>query len=198
MDIGNLMEQFEQDLNPINFHYYKALNRRKIIINEEVSEDIIEKVVYPLLDMNEDGSNEEITLYVTSNGGNVYAGMLLADIINEIKTPLKIVGMGYCMSMGLLILMSGKNNPNVSRICYPSTVGLLHAGSIMLGCQDANQAKDFMDFNTRYEADVLRKHIINNTNISEKELKKISRKEKYLNANEMLELGVIDKIIGSI
>jgi ATP-dependent Clp protease protease subunit len=184
-----------QITDPITYRYYKCLTNREILLNDYVEDSIVEKVVMPLLEMDNDGTGKQITLYVASAGGNSYYGFLLADVIERIKTPLCIVGMGLAMSMGLLILCSGKNNPHVKRVCYPSMVGLLHAGSINLGNTDANVAKDYMSFNERYEKNVTKAHIIRNTNITDKDYSKYSRKEKYMESKEMLELGFIDEIL---
>lgn len=195
MGYQTILTQMEDDVSPINHRYYKCLEKRQIILNEDISADIIEKVIIPLMEFDNDGSGKPITLFVTSGGGDIFSGMALVDLINKIKTPLNIIGLGYCFSMAILILMAGKNNVNVTRTCFPSTVGLLHAGSVALGCQDTNQAKDFMEFNSKYEVNVLKKFILENSNISEKEFKKLARKEKYYDAQEMLDLGIIDAII---
>lgn len=192
VDIEDLLKS---GIDAIEYQYFLGLKNRTLILNEDITTDIIEKIIIPLINMDNDKSETPIRLYVCSYGGDIWSGMVLSDVIDKLKSPLEIIGMGACMSMGLLILMSGKNNPNVKRYCYPSTVGLLHAGSIALGQTDTNQAKDFMDFNNKYQENKIKQHIIRNSKINDREYKKFARKEKYLDAEEMLAYEIVDEIL---
>lgn len=191
----DIKEILGSNIDPVKYQYFLGLKNRTLILNDDIDSDIIEKIIIPLINMDKEEQGNPIKLYLCSYGGDVWSGMILSDVIDKIKSPLDIIGMGTCLSMGLLLLMAGKNNPNVKRYCYPSTVGLLHAGSLSLGQTDANQAKDFMAFNSKYEETKIKQHIFKNTNITEKEYKKFSRKEKYLDASEMLAYGIVDEII---
>lgn len=191
--IVGVLEQ--QAVDPITYRYFKCLSKREILLNDYVDETIIERVVLPLIEMDNDGSGKEIKLFICSGGGSAYHGHLLVDVIERLKTPTKIYGMGLCMSMALLLLCAGKNNPNIRRYAYPSTVGLLHAGSINIGNSDVNQAKDILDFNNKYDKNITKQHILRNSTINEKDYAKYARKEKYMTADEMLELGFIDEIL---
>jgi len=97
------------------------------------------------------------------------------------------------MSMGALILMSGKNNPNVTRYCYPFTIGLIHGGSTYIE-GTTMQVKDYNKFNDRYE-ETIKDFILNNSNINEEEYEKKTRYEWYLLAEDMLKYGLIDVVL---
>ena len=102
-----------EETSIINAEYNRLLEERKILINDIISENTIEKVVMPLLRMDNDGSGKKITIYINTNGGSVYDGLVLCDIIEQLKTETEVIVLGYAYSMGSIILMSGKNNPNV-------------------------------------------------------------------------------------
>ena len=193
------LEEIVEALKPtglpdiVYYQYYKQLQSRKIIINEQISDSIIETAVLPLLDMDNDKSGDPIEIILSTYGGSVYSGFSLVDAIEKLKTTTTIHIMSIAASMGLLIAMAGHNNPNVTTVCHPFSVGLLHSGSQYVEGTSFS-VKDTFDFSQHYE-DKIRKYILSHSNISEELYEKIERKEYWMDADEMLRLGIINKII---
>jgi ATP-dependent Clp protease protease subunit len=179
--------------DPYVYEYYKNIKNRMIVINSDIGDDVVDNVIMPLLEMDNDGSGKEIAIYLNTPGGHVYNGLALCSVIERLKTPTKIIVLGYAMSMGALILMSGKNNPNVTRYCYPFTIGLIHGGSTYIE-GTTMQVKDYNKFNDRYE-ETIKDFILNNSNINEEEYEKKTRYEWYLLAEDMLKYGLIDVVL---
>lgn len=173
--------------------YEKLLKNRIILINDTISELTIDKVVMPLLQMDNDGSGKKITIYINTNGGSVYDGLCLCNIIEKLKTNTEIIVLGYAYSMGSIILMSGKNNPNVVRKCYPFSTALIHGGSAYVG-GTSSQVKDYFKFNEKFEKRIA-DFIVSHTNLSEDDYAAIERYEAYMDSDEMLEKGLVDEII---
>lgn len=169
------------------------MKERKILINDIISENTIEKVVMPLLRMDNDGSGEKITIYINTNGGSVYDGLVLCDIIEHLKTETEVIVLGYAYSMGSIILMSGKNNPNVTRKCYPFSTALIHGGSAYIS-GSSSQVKDYFKFNEKFEKRIA-DFIVSHTNLTEDDYAAIERYEAYMDSDEMLEKGLVDEII---
>lgn len=193
IDVNELISQLSETSNPVLYQYFKKLQERKLIVNGEISSEDIEFTIMPLLDMDNDGTGKEITIYLNSVGGSVYNGLAVCDVISKLKTKTTIIVLGYAYSMGSLMLMSGANNPNVTRKCYPFSTALIHGGSDYL--QGTNsQIKDYYNFNQKYE-EKIKKFILDNTKISEEEYEKMSRYEWYMTSEEMLKYGLIDEII---
>lgn len=182
-----------EDTEIINNQYEKLLKNRIILINDLISELTIDKVVMPLLQMDNDGSGEKITIYINTNGGSVHDGLILCDIIERLKCPTDVIVLGYAYSMGSIILMSGKNNPNVKRYCYPFSTALIHGGSAYVG-GTSSQVKDYFKFNEKYEKRIS-EFIVSHTNLSEDDYAAIERYEAYMDSDEMLEKGLVDKIL---
>ena len=170
------------------------LNNRTIIFNDEICENIVEKVILPLKKFEKDESNEPITLILSSSGGSVFDAFSLCSIIENYKKPLKVVNINYCMSMAFYILIAGNNNPNVSNYCYQYSFGLLHAGEISAG-GESNSIKDFLNF-TECMDDMIRDFVISHTKIDKETYLEHNRKQWYMCADEMKKLGVIQNIIG--
>lgn len=177
----------------VYYQYYTQLKKRKIIINEPISESMCETAVLPLIDMDNDGSGKPIEIYLSTVGGDIYSGFNLVDILETVKTPVTIHILSMAASMGLLIAMAGHNNPNVKTVCHPFSVGLLHSGSqYMEGT--AHAVKDTFDFSQHYE-EKIKDYILSHSNIDEKLYEKIERKEYWMDANEMKRLGIVDEIL---
>lgn len=182
-----------EETSMINAEYARLLNERKILINDIISENTIEKVVMPLLRMDNDGSGKKITIYINTNGGSVYDGLVLCDIIEHLKTETEVIVLGYAYSMGSIILMSGKNNPNVTRKCYPFSTALIHGGSAYIS-GSSSQVKDYFKFNEKFEKRIA-DFIVSHTNLTEDDYAAIERYEAYMDSDEMLEKGLVDEII---
>ena len=182
-----------EETSVINAEYSRLLKERKILINDIISENTIEKVVMPLLRMDNDGSGKKITIYINTNGGSVYDGLVLCDIIEQLKTETEVIVLGYAYSMGSIILMSGKNNPNVIRKCYPFSTALIHGGSAYIS-GSSSQVKDYFKFNEKFEKRIA-DFIVSHTNLTEDDYAAIERYEAYMDSDEMLEKGLVDEII---
>lgn len=194
--LGGLLESVDSSVlpDPETFMYYKFLNDRKIIISGEVCDGFIERATLPYLEMDRDGSGKPIEIIVSTNGGNLYDGFSLIDQIERAVTPTTIRIVGMALSMGTLIAMAGKNNPNVKTVCDPFSIGLLHSGSqYMEGTTHA--VKDLFDFTQAYEAKIKR-FILSHSKIDEEYYDKIERVELWLDAETMLKLGIVDEILG--
>ena len=179
--------------DPVIYQYYKGLLNRKIIINEEIGDGLLETAILPFIEMDNDGSNKPIEIILSTVGWELYSGFNLVDQIEKAKSPVTIHIMSMAASMGFLIAMAGKSNPNVKTVCHPFSVGLLHSGSqYMEG--SAHAVKDTFDFSQHYE-EKIKDYILSHTNIDERLYEKIERKEYWMDANEMLRLGIVDEII---
>lgn len=179
--------------DPILYQYYKNLINRKIVINEQIGDALLETAILPFIEMDNDNSGKPIEIIINSAGGEVYNGFNLVDQIEKAKSPVTIHIMSMAASMGFLIAMAGKNNPNVTTVCHPFSVGLLHSGSQYMS-GSAHAVKDTFDFSQHYE-EKIKEYILTHTKIDEKLYDKIERKEYWMDADEMVRLGIVDYII---
>lgn len=177
----------------IMYQYYKNLEKRTIIINEQISVNIVESVMLPLLEMDNDGTGEPINIILNTVGGSLFDGATLCNIIDYLKTPTTITVFTYAYSMGSILLMSGYNNPNVKKRCYKHSTALLHAGSSYLE-GDSMSVKDQFNFYQKFE-DVIKDYTLSHSKITPEEYEKMERYEWYMTSDTMLEKGLVDEII---
>ena len=184
------------ELSPAMYQYYDQLfHHRTIILNDDISEHIIEYVYIPLLNFERDDSMEPVTLILNSSGGSVSDGFFLAHYLTHYSKPLNIQVLGYACSMATVFLAAGGKNENIIRSCYPCSYVLIHDGYVALSAAEAKTANDIMAFNNEIDTKI-RQFFLDNTNLTEQEYDTHARHQWFLFADEMKEKNLIDKIIG--
>ena len=191
MNLDGLMECGLDLPHYTDYQYYKCLENNAILINNDIMDDIIELAVLPLIQMDHDKNIDHITVYLNTYGGNIYAGMAFIAALENVTTPVTIQIMGVAASMGIYIAMA--KSKYITSVCSPYSVGLIHAGTFFTNC-DRNAAKDEWEFNERYE-EKLKQFILERTKITEERYREIERHEHWMDAEQMLECGIVDQII---
>lgn len=197
MDIEELIELLMEKDNSVGGELYATLLKKRIIyINENVTDDWIDKVTMQiiLLNMEEASIPKEelkpIKIFLNSYGGSADTCLHLIQVIEESRIPIHIHVLAMAASAGLYITVAGHH-----RVGYKNSIFLLHKGSINVG-GNAGAAEDTMDF---YKGPVQEKFddlIIRRTKIDENKLKKIKRNETYcLGQDALEEYGFIDELI---
>ena len=197
MDLEELFNSMQTySFDPESYQYFHQLiNKRTILFNCDVQEDIIEKVYIPLRDFEQDDSTEPVTIIMNSSGGSVSDGFFLAHYISQYSKPLNIIVPGYACSMAAVILAGGGKNENVIRSCFPCSYALIHDGYVALAAQETKTANDIMAFNDHVDKQI-RQFFLDNTNITEAEYDSHTRHQWFLTAEEMLKTNLIDRVYG--
>lgn len=103
--VMNLSYTDEFDMNDIE--------ERRLIINAEIDDSVIDTIVYHILRYNrlDKGLSKEnrkpILLYLNSPGGSIYPGYGLISAIESSITPIYTINQGMCASMAFLIFLAG-------------------------------------------------------------------------------------------
>lgn len=170
--------------------------QRRIYINSEIDENIVDTAVYHVLRYNRIDkdtpitSREPIKIYINSPGGLVADGYALIDAIKLSKTPVYTINLANCLSMALLIFISGHK-----RFSMPHAEFLLHDGSS--GCFDSvSKMQDRLKFESEQIDKMTKEYILSNTSITKEQYEMNMRKEWYFLPQEGKSIGVVDSIIG--
>ncbi len=189
-DLNDLLNKGELP-TPAEYQYYKNLQNNTIIINEEISDNLIELAILPIQNMDEDPNVKEINIYLNTLGGDIYSGFAFVSVLERLKTKTTIHIVGMAASMGALIAMA--KSPKLKVVCDKWSVGLIHSGSqYMEGTTHA--VRDTFKFSERYEAKI-KEYILSHTNITEEIYKEIERQEFWMDAEDMLKYGIVDEIL---
>ena len=169
--------------------FSRILKNRIILLSEEIDDNTANIVIAELLYL-DSINNDDISLYINSPGGSVSAGMAIFDTMNYIKSDVSTICIGMAASMAAFLLACGKSG---KRYCLPNSEVMIHQP--LGGVQ--GQATEIKIVAERI---IKLKNKLNQI-LSEKTNKKLSEIEKdtdrdyYMNSQEALEYGIIDKII---
>lgn len=169
----------------------KLLSSRSLIISGEINQELAEKVATQLLILQEMG-DEPIKLFINSQGGHVEAGDTIHDMIKFIKPRVIIIGTGWVASAGITIYLAADKE---DRYSLPNTRYMIHQP--LGGCQ--GQATDI---NIEAKEIVRVRKRINNiiSNATGQPLEKVEKDTDgnyWLNAEEAVDYGIVNKIITS-
>ena len=194
ISLDDLLKPEAREDDPIYIYSYKkGIKDRTLCIDGEIDEDFARLIIMPLLEMEKEDPTAPIKLYINSPGGTIMDGLVLCDLIDHISCPLTIEILGYAYSMAGYIAMAGANNPNVTKVCHKFSFGLIHAGNVGYS-GDARKAKQLQAFYDRVD-ELIKDYILTHTKITEEKYNENIDVEWYLTSKEMLELGIVDKIL---
>ena len=106
--------------------YSRLLNERIIFLGTPVDDQIANLIVAQLLHLESEDPDKDISIYINSPGGVVYAGLAIYDTMQFIKPDIQTICVGMAMCMGALILMGGATG---KRMSLPNAKILIHQGS---------------------------------------------------------------------
>jgi ATP-dependent Clp protease protease subunit len=89
--------------------YSRLLNERIVFLGTPVDDQIANLIVAQLLHLESEDPDKDISLYINSPGGSVYAGLAIYDTMQFIKPDVQTICVGIAMSMGALLLAGGAN-----------------------------------------------------------------------------------------
>jgi len=173
----------------------KFLKQRKIFlwgaVTDESAKDITEKLLY--LEASEPG--KEITFYINTPGGSITAGMAVYDTMKLITSPVTVVVTGMAASFGSILLSGAKKG---CRLIYPHARVLIHqpliSGHFTGPATDINiQAKEMEKI--RAELNLI---LADASGQSLERINQDTDRDFYLNAQEAIAYGLVDKIVTKI
>src|SRR4028119_1376136 len=103
--------------------YSRLLNERIIFLGTPVDDQIANLIVAQLLHLESEDPDKDISIYINSPGGSVYAGLAIYDTMQYIKPDVQTICVGIAMSMGALLLSGGAHG---KRMALPNAKILIH------------------------------------------------------------------------
>lgn len=171
--------------------YSLLLKERIVILGTGIDEHVANVVVAQLLYLNSVNPKEQINLYIQSPGGVVYSGLAIYDTMQMISAPVSTVCMGFSGSMGTALLCAGAKG---KRIALPHATIHMHptGGGAKGYTEDVRIATREQERLQTQLFHLMGKH----TGHSWKEIEEYFIRDRYLNALEAKEFGLIDEVLG--
>ena len=169
--------------------YSRLLNERIIFLGTPVDDQIANLIVAQLLHLESEDPDKDISIYINSPGGSVYAGLAIYDTMHFIKPDVQTICVGIAMSMGALLLSGGAAG---KRMALPNAKILIHQVSSGFQGQATDieiQAREVINIKRRLE-EILAFH-------TGQESEKVSRdmeRDYFMTAQEAQDYGIIDMV----
>jgi len=170
--------------------YSRLLNERIIFLGTEISEDIANLVVAQLIHLESEDPEKDISIYLNSPGGSVYAGLAIYDTMQYIKPDVQMICVGVAMSMGALLLASGAEG---KRMALPNSKILIHqlSGGFEGQATDIEiHAKEIIDVRGRLDQ-IIAKH----TGQPLDKVAKDTERDYFMSAEEAKAYSIVDRVI---
>jgi ATP-dependent Clp protease protease subunit len=180
----------EHELNVAQMDVFSRLMKdRQIMFGTDVNPDTANIIVSQLLYLNSI-SDEEITMYVNSPGGNVYDGNGILDTMAFIKADVRTICTGLAASMGSMIIMCGTRG---KRSALPMSRIMIHQP--LGGCE--GQATEIaITYNELMRVrEELYGLIVQRTKQPIEKVREDCERDHWLTAEQAKDYGIIDEVI---
>src|SRR5882762_3126662 len=170
--------------------YSRLLNERIIFIGTPVDDQVANLVVAQLLHLESEDTDKDISLYVNSPGGSVYAGLAIYDTMQFVKPDVQTICFGVAMSMGSLLLAGGAPG---KRMALPNSRILIHQPSGGFEGQSSDieiHAREVLALRARVD-DLYARH----TDQSVERVHADMERDRYFTGEEAVAYGLVDRVI---
>ncbi len=172
--------------------YSRLLNDRIVFLGEPITRESANLVIAQLLHLESQDPDKDISLYIDSPGGEVYAGLGILDTMNFIKPEVSTICVGMAASMAAVLLASGAKG---KRLCLPNSMVLIHQPSS--GVEGQQTDIQIVADETKWIRQHLNEILSEATGQPIEKVNADTERDNYLRAKEALEYGLVDRVITS-
>ena len=170
--------------------FSRLLNERIVFLGQPVDDQIANLIVAQLLHLESVDAEKDISIYINSPGGSIYAGLAIYDTMQFIRPDVSTICCGFAMSMGSLLLAGGTAG---KRLSLPNSRILIHQPSAGFEGQSSDieiHAREILK--TRERIDQIYAH---HTGRPLEEVHRDMERDRFFRPDEAQEYGLIDRII---
>jgi ATP-dependent Clp protease, protease subunit len=170
--------------------YSRLLKDRIIFLGTPIDDQIANLVVAELLHLESEEPDKEISIYINSPGGSVYAGLTIYDAMQYVRPDIQTMCVGIAVAMAALILAAGTKG---KRMALPNAKILIHqlSGGFEGQATDIEiQAREVINVKRRLE-EIIAKH----TGQPLERVSKDMERDYFMTPEEAQEYGIIDRVL---
>lgn len=172
--------------------YSRLLNDRIVFLGEPITRDSANLVIAQLLHLESQDPDKDISLYIDSPGGDVYAGLGILDTMNFIKPDVSTICVGMAASMGAVLLAAGAKG---KRLALPNSMVMIHQPSS--GVQGQQTDIQIVADETKWIRQHLNELLSDYTGQPIEKVNVDTERDNYLRAQEACDYGLVDRVISS-
>jgi len=172
--------------------FQRLLRHRIIFLGQQVDDDIANRICGEIVLLSSEDARRDISIYINSPGGSVYAGMAIYDIMQYVPNDIATYAMGMAASMGQFLLTAGTHG---KRYALPHAQILMHQPSGGIGGTASDiriQAEQML-----YVKRTLFERTAYHTGQSIEQIEKDADRDRWYTAEEAREYGFIDHVVRS-
>jgi ATP-dependent Clp protease protease subunit len=172
--------------------FSRLLRERIVFVTGGVEDQMASLIVAQLLFLESENPSKDISMYINSPGGVVTAGMAIHDTMQYIRPRVSTVCIGQAASMGSFLLAAGE--PGM-RIALPNARIMVHqpsGGAQGMASDIEIQAREILRMRRR-----LNDLYVKYTGKSLDDIEKAMDRDTFLEADEALTFGLVDKVFES-
>jgi len=172
--------------------YSRLLNERIVFLGTPVDDQVANLIVAQLLHLESEDPDKDVSLYINSPGGGVYAGLAIYDTMRFIRPDVRTICFGVAMSMGSLLLAGGAAG---KRMALPNSRILIHqpSGGFQGQASDIEiHAREALDLRRRVD-EIYAEH----TGKSVEQVHDDMDRDRFFTAADAAEYGLVDGVIES-
>jgi ATP-dependent Clp protease protease subunit len=158
------------------------------VVDDKSAKDVVTK----LLLLEADNPGEEIKFFISSPGGSVTSGMVIYDTMKLIKSPVSTICMGLAASMGSILLSAGEKG---KRLIYPHGEVMIHQPSLGGHIQGVSADMEIHAEQILRTKNMGAQILADNTGQTIERIKKDFERDYWMDAQQAIEYGIVDKIM---
>ena len=185
-----IMEKEEESQDMDNLAS-KLLKSRTVVISQQVDAKLASKVLSQLVLLEQEGKDQDVTVFINSPGGEIFSGFAIFDMLNFISCPVTTIVTGFAASMGSILSLAAEKG---SRYAMPQAKIMIHQ-PLLMGYQGRATECEIQAREILKTRDHLVKLYSEQTGKSNEEIKKALDRDNWFTAEEALKYGLIDKIV---
>jgi ATP-dependent Clp protease, protease subunit len=170
--------------------YSRLLKDRIIFLGTPIDDAVANLIVAQLIHLESEDPEKDISLYINSPGGMVYAGMAIYDTMQFIRPDVSTICVGMAMSMGAILLAGGAEG---KRYALPNAKIMIHQGSAGFQGSPADieiHAREVLNLRERM-AEIIAQH----TGQPLEQVKRDIDRDRFMTAEDAKAYHLVDEVI---
>jgi ATP-dependent Clp protease, protease subunit len=170
--------------------YSLLLKERIVFLGTPIDDQVANSIVAQLLFLDREDPDRDVSLYINSPGGMIYAGLAIFDTMNLIRADVSTIAVGVTASMGTVLLSAGAKG---KRYALPNATVHMHqalGGGHGQAADVEIQARELIRNNEK-----IRKILSDATGQSMDRIKTDTDRDLYMSAEEAQGYGLVDAIL---
>lgn len=182
----------ERKMNVAQLDVFSRLMYDRIIfLSGEVTPESMDTITAQILYL-DSVDTRDISIYINSGGGDCYSGLQLVSVMDFVKSNVSTTVLGMAASMAAVIASNGEKG---KRFILPYSRFMIHQPSSYNGYSKFTDSKIALQEMESVRNDLYEVLARNSGKTMEETIQLCENGDKWMKAQEAVEMGYVDKIV---